>query len=241
MSKTSFSADVPVIYAFSARKDGNMSLSYGDTGDSLDSRRKFLSGLGIDYKDLVCAKQVHGARVIYAREGESGKGALSYDNALEDTDALVTDKKNLPLAIFTADCLSVFLYDALTPAAGVVHAGWRSSKENITAAAIKLMQKEFNSRVENIYLSFGPALRKCCYKVSADFKDHFGAEFFSEQNGSYYFDLVGLNKKQATACGIREGNISDCQICTSCSGKEFFSYRKEAASCGRMISVIMLR
>jgi copper oxidase (laccase) domain-containing protein len=57
-----------------------------------------------DYQDLVCAKQMHASSVSFAQEKDRGKGALSYENAIPDTDALITDKKNLPLAVFTADC-----------------------------------------------------------------------------------------------------------------------------------------
>jgi len=110
--------DKGLVHAFSSRYEGNMSLSYGDTRDSLNNRENFLAGLGINYKDLVCAQQVHGNQVLYVTEKDKGKGALDYHTAIADTDALVTDKKNLPLAVFTADCLSVFLYDPSTPAIG---------------------------------------------------------------------------------------------------------------------------
>lgn len=230
-----------LICATSIRQQGNMSLLYGDTKGALRNREDFLKGFGIEYRDLVCARQVHASGVRYVKEEDKGKGALSYDTALADTDALVTDKKKLPLAVFTADCLSIFLYDSKTPAVGLVHAGWRSSQKKITAKTIKLMQKEFNTQIENIHLGFGPAIRQCCYEVGADFKDFFPAEFLIKKNERFYLDLIGLNKKQSLGLGVKESNISDCGICTSCRNREFFSYRKEGDSCGRMISVIMLK
>ena len=121
--------DANQISAFSPYFFKNMSLFYGDTREALSNRKNFLNSLGIDYQYLVCAQQVHSSYVRYAREEDKGKGALSYDRAIADTDALITDRRNLPLAVFTADCLSVFLYDAVTPAVGLVHAGWRSSKK----------------------------------------------------------------------------------------------------------------
>lgn len=104
-----------VIATFSRRIDGNMSLKYGETRDSLNNRKNFLQNLGIDYRNLVCAKQIHSSNIEYVTSQYIGKGALSYDTAIENTDALITDKKNIPLAIFTADCLSVFLYDPQNP------------------------------------------------------------------------------------------------------------------------------
>lgn len=229
-----------LISAFSDRVSGNMSLFYADTGASLNNRRDFLGSLGINYQDLVCAKQIHGSLIRYVNEEDKGKGALSYETAFVDTDAFVTDKRNLPLAVFTADCLSVFLYDPATPAIGLLHAGWRSSKEEITTKAVRLMQKEFNTKASNLFVGFGPAIRSCCYEVNKDFGDSFPYGLI-KRNNLYYLDLVGINKQQLLGAGVKADNIFDPEICTSCRHDEFFSYRKGGKTCGRIISVIMLK
>jgi YfiH family protein len=229
-----------LICAFSNRVAGNMSLVYGDTRDSLENRKNFLRKLDIDYRDLVCAKQIHASNRRYAQEEDKGKGALSYDTAIADTDALITDKKNLSLAIFTADCLVIFLYDPKKPAVGLIHTGWRSTKADITPKTLFLMQEIFNTNPAALYVGFGPAIRDCCYQVGKDFSDYFtyGLE---PRDGNYYLDLAGINKKQLLDAGVKPERIFDTQICTSCRNTEFFSYRKEGSNCGRAISVIMLR
>jgi len=226
--------------SFSTRTFGNMSLFYAETNESLSNRKNFLEGLGIDYRDLVCAKQVHGSCIIRVKEEDRGKGALSYDNSIPDTDALVTKERGLPLAVFTADCLSIFLYDSKTPAIGLVHAGWRSTKENITSKTIQLMQESFNTQAWRLHIGFGPAIRQCCYEVGKDFPS-FSSEGLIKRNDRYYLDLVGINKNEALDSGVIEENIIDLGLCTSCSNEDFFSYRREGEVCGRMISVIMLR
>ncbi len=229
-----------LLCAFSGRKQKNMSLFYGNIEDSLEHRRKFLAELGIDFGNLICAQQVHSNNVTYVQEKESGRGALTYASALEGTDALITDKKNIPLAIFTADCLSIFVYDPLTPAIGLLHAGWRGTRGEILKNTIAAMQKKFDSKVEQLYVMFGPAIRSCCYEVGKEFNDFFkfGLE---RRNGRFYLDLVSLNHKQACESGVLEQNIFDCAMCTSCRNDEFFSYRKETKDCGRMMSVMMLK
>lgn len=229
-----------IISAVSRRGDKNMSFAYGDTKDSLKNRKRFLSRLGIDYRDLVCAQQVHGSQARYIQETDKGKGALSYDTAILDTDALITHERNLPLAVFTADCLSVFIYDHRTPSIGLVHAGWRSSRDNIVGKTVKLMQEKFNTEVKDLSVSFGPAIGSCCYTVREDFTDFFPSDLI-KRNNHYYLDLVRINKKQLLDLGVKEKNIFDSQICTSCRNEEFFSYRKEGSGCGRMMSVIMLK
>ena len=228
-----------VVSVFSSSEHRNMSLHYGDTSESLNNRKSFLQELGIDYHHLICAKQIHESSVKCVKEEDRGRGALSYEASVPDTDAFITDKKNLPLAIFTADCLSVFLFDPKLPAIGLVHAGWRSTKEEITAKSLLRMQKDFGSRIEDIYVGFGPLIRSCCYEVGEDFKKYFSDGLIMKED-RFYLDLIKVNKKQVLGLGVREENISDPQICTSCRSQEFFSYRRQGKSCGRLMSVMML-
>jgi len=233
-------SEANLICAFSSRYLGNMSLAYGDTKNALKNRKDFLGELGINYQDLVCAKQVHASSVSPAKEEDKGKGALSYDTSIADTDALVTDKRNLPLAIFTADCLSIFLYDPETPAIGLIHAGWQSTRENIVDKTLQLMQERFNTKPGNLYVGFGPAIRSCCYEVSRDFSNFFPDELI-ERDNRYYLDLVQMNKTRILDLGVNPVNIFDFNICTSCQNEEFFSYRREGKTCGRVMSVAMLK
>ncbi|MCM8780804.1 MAG: peptidoglycan editing factor PgeF [Candidatus Omnitrophica bacterium] len=229
-----------LVYAFSKRIDGNMSLVYGDTKDVILNRKNFLRRLNINYQDLVCAKQVHGSNVVYVTKEDKGKGTLSYQTAICDTDALITDQKGIALAVLTADCLPVFLYDPNTLCIGLVHAGSKSTQRKITTKTLHLMQQRFNVNPQNLYVGFGPCIRKCCYEIKKDFAEYFNYGLFL-QDERYHLDLAAINKKELLEAGVREENIFDCQICTSCQSKNFFSYRKEGSSCGRMMSVIMLK
>ena len=217
-----------------------MSFTYGNTRDTLIDREGFLSTAGIDYRAVVCAAQVHTSNVICAGEKDKGRGALSAHTAISDTDALVTNVRRLPLAVFTADCLPVFLYDPFQKVIAVVHAGWRGSKDKISVKALQLMCDRFNSSPENVLAGFGPALRSCCYEVGREFKNYF-PEGIIERGAQMFCDLSGINKSQLLGSGVKEKNISDSGHCTSCKNFKYFSYRKEGDSAGRMISVIMLK
>lgn len=230
-----------LVFGFSTRLSGNTSLFYGDTHDALENRKQLLKELDIDHRSLVCAKQAHTNRVSYIQENDAGRGALSSADAVNDTDSFITDKINVPLSIFTADCLSIFLYDSKRHAIGLAHAGWRSSKSNIAAKTVQLMSQEFDSKAEDLYIGFGPAIRECCYEVGKEVVDSFGDAYLRERLGRYYLDLAGINKKELLAQGVQEKNIFDTGICTSCRSREFFSYRKEGSACGRLVSIAMLR
>ena len=232
--------DSGIACGFSNRENGNMSLSYGNTKGALENRQSFLSSLGINYKDLVCAKQVHSNRVQYVRDSDRTRGALGYEDSIPGTDGFITDARNLPLAIFTADCLSVFLYDSRKPAIGLLHAGWRSSKENIVSCAINLMRSKFSTDPADLFAGFGPSIRSCCYEVSVEFKDNFSFGLI-ESSGRIYLDLAEVNKKQLFDSGVKKENIFDSGICAYCDSNDFFSFRREKEVAGRMISVIALR
>jgi YfiH family protein len=219
---------------------GNMSLVYGDTAGALSNRENFLRKLNVDHRNLVMAEQVHGSKVAQVTGRDRGKGTLSYDMVLAGVDALVTEERNLPLAVFTADCLPIFLYDRQIPAIGLVHAGWRGTKENIVARTISLMERGFKSRPQDLIAGFGPSIKKCCYEVGREFQKYF-TNGLIERNGSYFLDLAGINTKQLLEAGVQRRNILDPGICTACRNNEFFSFRRQGISCGRMISVIMLK
>ncbi|MBU0503832.1 MAG: peptidoglycan editing factor PgeF [Candidatus Omnitrophica bacterium] len=228
------------IAIFSWRSHGNMSLVYGDTCGSIASRSDFLTPAGIKYQDLVCAKQTHSNNIYFVNKNDSGKGALFYDSSIEDTDALVTNLKSVPLAIFTADCLPVSLYDPKNNAIGLVHASWRSSQADITAKTVMFMQDKFNTSPEDLRVNFGPAIRACCFQVGDEFRDIFPGSLISREKNSY-LDLTGVNRQQLLDSGVNDINISDSGLCTYCNENDFFSFRREGKSCGRMMSVLMLK
>jgi hypothetical protein len=102
------------------------------------------------------------------------------------------------------------------------------------------MRDSFGSEAPNLYINLSPSIRSCCYQVGAEFKGYF-SDSTLESKGNYYFDLAGENIRQALNCGVKLENISDANACTCCTKDDFFSYRRQGAKAGRMMSVIMLR
>ena len=229
-----------VTAAFSRKQDGNMSLSYGDTRNSFENRKQFLSFLGIDYRNLICAKQTHGRNVKYVKEEHKGSGALDYESSIADTDGFMTDRKGVPIAVLTADCLSIFIYDPKRPAVVLLHAGWRGTEKNIAAEGVKMLQEKFGSSPQRLLVGFGPSIRSCCFEIEKDFKSNFPFGIVT-RDGRRFMDIALMNKQQLVNSGVQEKNIFDPGFCTFSSNQDYFSFRKEADSCGRMISVIMLK
>jgi polyphenol oxidase len=146
----------------------NLSLSVGDDPASvLENRRRLAAALGARPGDLVFARQVHGAGVRIVGEADAGSGAFSLDDAIPDTDALVTGSPGVLLAILTADCVPIVLHDPVAGVLACVHAGWRGTVARVSAAALAAMQT-LGSHPSDVIAGVGPAAAPARYQVGPD-------------------------------------------------------------------------
>lgn len=228
-----------VIAAFSNRRL-DLGFRVGTPQEIRNNRKAFLDSLSINCEELVCCQQPHGRNASVVSRHDTGRGVSDFETAVADSDALITNCRNLALAVFCADCLPIFLYAPGNNAVGIIHAGWQGTKEGVTKNTVELMRKNFNINVQDLLIGFGPAIRNCCYEVMDEFRDYFPSGI-QERSGRLYLDLIAVNIAQLKSLGVKESQIVDTGLCTSCMNKEFFSYRREGSRAGRMMSVIMLR
>ena len=223
----------PEVFAFVS--DHTVDFALPKEGEPFNGFQKhfLLAQLREPAEKIVTILQVHGRRVLMAtpRYLENGK--------ISEADAAITDVAHLPLAVRTADCLSIFIFDPKQKAIGLVHAGWKGTKKKIVSNTIAMMKKKFSSQTKNLKVAFGPSIRSCCYQVGEEFKKYFPKEV-SEKALGLYFDLPLANRNQLLALGVERKNILDMKFCTCCD-QRFFSYRREGERTGRMISLIMLK
>jgi polyphenol oxidase len=146
----------------------NLSLSVGDDpARVLENRRRLAAALGANLGDFVFARQVHGAGVRIVGPADRGSGAFTLDDAVPDTDALVTTSPDVVLAILTADCVPIVLHDPVAGVLACVHAGWRGTVAQVPAAAVAAMQS-LGSRPSDILAGVGPAVAPARYQVGPD-------------------------------------------------------------------------
>ena len=185
---------------------------------------------GMDVPQVFWRKQVHGDDVLVAG------GACAKD--CPDADAFITNKKNAPIAVRTADCVPVFMYDPARHVIGLAHAGWKGAHQRIAAKTVGEMQARYGCLPQDLKAVLGPSIRLYCYDVGPEFKEYFPADII-ERNGKIHVDVNAANRRQLVEAGIPEHNISDCGICTYCN-PDYFSFRRDAEKSGRMISLMML-
>ena len=68
----------------------------------LENYRRFCAAIGTDVNAAVLSKQVHETTVRICTEADAGKGLWSERDYTAD--ALITNVKDLPLTVFSADC-----------------------------------------------------------------------------------------------------------------------------------------
>ena len=230
--------DFKAYHCLAAFSSGKQDLGFQNNPNLRKNRSQFLQKLAIPSRELVCLQQVHGNNVFVATKKDKGHGAYDYALAIPGYEGIITAEPQLPLAVFTADCLSVFMLDTEKRVAAVLHSGWRGTRDNIVGVTLDIMSSKFSSRVENIICGLGPGIRSCCYEVGTEFKGYF-SQGLLKRKGKIFLDLARTNLSQLRGAGIKPEHLYDCGICTCCR-RDFFSYRRDGQAAGRMMSVIML-
>lgn len=165
-----------------------------------------------------------------------------------DGDALITNVKEVPLLILTADCVPVVIIDSKNKAIGAVHAGWRGTYDRIVKKTIEEMIKNYNTNPEDLVCVIGPSIGPCCYEVSKDLVEKFNTNLANHEgkfdiikNNKYYLDLWKINELTLKDCKVKEENIINLQICTNCNHEKFYSYRKHNKTQKRIGTMIQIR
>jgi len=186
-----------------------------------------------DIPQVFWRKQIHGEDILIARNGAGTcKGCI-------DADAFITDEKNLPIALRTADCVPVFIFDPEFCVIGLAHAGWRGTYKAIAVKTVQKMQEVFHSQPSSLKVVLGPSIRECCYLVGEEFRHYFPSHVM-DREGHLYADMISANRDQLLKAGVSKENIFDSGACTCCDNN-YFSFRRDGKKAGRMISLMMLR
>ena len=166
----------------------------------------------------------------------------------KDGDALITNIVNVPLLIFTADCVPIAIIDKKHKAIGLAHAGWRGTYDLIAKKTIEEMTKNYNTNPEDLVCIIGPSIGPCCYEVSQELVEKFNINFtnseeklYTIENGKYKLDLWKVNEYIIKECGVKDENIINLKICTSCNSDKFHSYRKHNQTPKRIGTILQIK
>jgi polyphenol oxidase len=192
-------------------------------------------------KDIFLLQQVHSNKFVYIND--------KYKNKKKPrADAIITNKRNLPIAVLTADCVPILICDNKKKIIATIHAGWKGAYKNIVDKVIKYMIKK-DCKLKNITAVIGPSISVKNYEVKDDFKKKFikkdkkNLKYFKTNRNKLYFDLTRYI--HALLINSKIKNIEILNIDTFDTKNKFFSARRALKlkhnDYGRNISIIMIK
>lgn len=209
-----------------------------------DELEKQLQQKNFNFSNILFLNQIHSNFVVTIDD----KNKIYGNQNLPKADAVVTNLKNLAIAIITADCVPVLLIDEENEVIAAIHAGWRGAKADIIKNTV-LEIKKLAKKESKIRAIIGAAIRQKSYEVDNEFLQNFLQEdqnnrkFFidSVKQNHHMFDLTSYVKHKLNLMQITE--IADDEIDTY-SSQNLYSYRrsthKKEQDCGRNISLIVI-
>ncbi len=207
--------------------DGNFVFGFGDKfTDTPDKIERELRSKGYGFLRLISAKQTHSVEILTISKLSDSETDLS------GFDGIITALPNIVLAVKTADCVPVMLYDSEQGIAGIVHSGWRGSYENIIDKMIMEFFKH-KSNLKKLKAHIGPSIGPCCYPIYGDRYDqicrrypNYRERIFPVYDAKVRLDLRQLIWLQLTDSGVSADNIGCHVSCTSCQHDKYYSYRR---------------
>ena len=181
---------------FRTAKVGGVNLEKEEYHKALGDYKELCKSIGCDYKNLVKTNQRHTDNVkIIENKIEKDKPDFNKEE-YNNTDGLITNKKNLILSTTNADCILLIFFDPVKKVIANVHSGWRGTIQRISVKTVEKMKKEFDCKPEDIICCICPSIRKCHFEVENDVKSLFEDVFRD--------CFLGRRKKTASKYNRRE-------------------------------------
>ena len=225
----------------------NMGFSRGEErGPVWENYRILAEKVGFTAERYVTSQQTHTTNVRLVTAADAGKGVWT-ERGYTDVDGLITKEKHLPLVIFGADCVPVFLLDRKNEAIGMAHCGWMGTGKRMAEKILQAMTESFGTEPADVTAAIGPSIGKCCFQVDEPvvnlFKDNIAwAEdvIFTDPSaeGKYKIDLWETNRRLLAEMGVKDIEISG--LCTKCDQERFYSHRGMGEKRGVMAGVMEL-
>jgi YfiH family protein len=220
----------------------NCSLGSNDKKANVIKNLEFVSkNIGVKNNNLILMNQTHSNKVIVV-------DGLNKSLSRFNSDALITDLKDVAISVLTADCVPIILYDEVNKIIGCIHAGWKGAISGIIENTIQEFSK-LNKKIK-ITAAVGPCIGSKSYEVDSDFYNNFlniskeNQIFFEKTtNNKFLFDIRKYVNKRLIDCEVL--NIDNIELDSCKDDKNFFSYRRSQKlneiDYGRCISTICLK
>lgn len=222
---------------FTTKQNGNLAFHVNDNLDVVLNNHTMLAKyIKYEKHSLIHMKQIH-SNLVHVVNDE--------DNFINTPtcDALITNKKNIPLMVMVADCSPLLFYDDVQKVIAVAHAGRAGAFSNIVSNMVEKFTQVFHSKPDNIVVSIGPSIGSCCYEVGSEIVQEakaLGLDYAIEsRENRYYLNITNILLTQLLHNGVKKENIEISQSCNCCESDTYFSYRAQNIT-GRFCGFLML-
>ena len=110
------------------------------------------------------------------------------------------------------------------------------------------MIDNYNTNPKDLVCVIGPSIGPCCYEVSKDLVEKFNMnftnnnkKFYTIEEDEYKLDLWQINEYILKECGVKDENIINLKLCTSCNSDKFHSYRKHNQTLKRIVTILQIK
>ena len=236
-------------------KSLNLAFHVGDEPKHVRENRAIIAEyLGVEPERISCGNQVHGLKAVEITEDLVGAGAFGEDTAIADCDAVFTKLPNVPLFLFTADCVAVGIYDAKHHAIATVHAGWRGAIGHLPVLTIEAMKEAYGTEFKDCYIYLGLSIGPESFEVDVELGKRFElawrgmtdrsvadiVNYPGDKLDKAYINLWNFIAEGLMVNGVPKENISIGGTDTV-TDRDCYSYRRESGKTGRMALFSMLQ
>lgn len=186
----------------------------------LINRALALEALGVPADSLLTIRQVHGTTAILVTQ--------PWDKPPQ-ADAMLTKRRDVTLAVQTADCVPILFMDTENEVIGAIHAGWKGALAGIVESTMDVLL-EIGGDPFTTLAAIGPCISQKFFEVGPEVETAFLAkhpenkQFFKKDAGSLFFDLAGYVKHILEKTGIKEVEVLPYD--TYRQEDQFFSCRR---------------
>jgi YfiH family protein len=218
----------------------NLARSVGDEAAAVqENNRRMLAVFDVTSDRATTAWLMHGRSVAVMTQADAG-------HYRPGVDAIITAERGLALTMRFADCVPILFHDPVRHAIGLAHAGWRGVAENVIAATVAALRKNFGSEAHDLWVGIGPCIGVDRYRVGQEVINQVTAAcpphapiVQVQPDGGPHLDLNAAVTAQLQACGVE--HVEDSRLCTASRTDEWFSHRAENGKTGRFGVVLGLR
>jgi YfiH family protein len=195
------------------------------------NRRRLASELGLRPDHVIWMEQVHGRTATVVDQPST--------EPAEATDAVISTRPGLAVAVLVADCVPILLSDPDAGVVAAVHAGRVGARVGVLPAALAAM-RDAGATPERIEVLLGPSVCGECYEVpaamQADVDKHLPGSASRTRQGTPGLDLRAGLWRQLAEAGV--GKVGVDPRCTV-EDRTLFSHRRDGTT-GRLAAITWL-